>query len=225
VNALDNPVWSALSSVHSEHALGGPRAKRYEPEIAPFVAVENEGDVVAEIEAIVAPGERVYFIGPAPTLPTTFQHAAPHTIVQMVCTDRPPAFRSNGQVTTLTTEHAADMAALTAVVYPAFFRPRTHTLGTYLGIYEDARLVAMAGERMAITGHVELSAICTLTGYTGHGYARHLTTLLMHAALDRGLVPFLHVSPQNERAKVLYESLGFRARNEIALRGVTRPDE
>lgn len=222
MHPLDNPVWSALSSVHASHARGTTQVKRYDPSIAPFVAVEGEGaDVSPDVDEVVAPGERVYFIGPAASLPA-FQHSNPQTIIQMVCTQRPAVTTSSAEVTTLTTNHAADMAGLTAIVYPAFFRPRTHILGTYLGIYQDDRLVAMAGERMALDGHVELSAICTLTGYTGHGYARHLTSLLMHSVFDRGLTPFLHVSPQNDRARALYESLGFRARKEIALRGVTR---
>ena len=222
-NALDNPVWSSLSSAHAEHARGGPDAKRYDPRIAPFVAVKREG-AYADLEALAAPGERVYFVGPAPTLSQAFQHSKPQSVIQMVSAQKPPASSSDATVVTLTDEHEEDMSALTAIVYPLFFRPRTHILGTYLGIFQDDRLVAMAGERMRFDGHIELSAICTLTGYTGRGYARHLTTLLLHSAFDRGLVPFLHVSPQNERAKALYESLGFRARKEIALRGATRTD-
>ena len=44
---------------------------------------------------------------------------------------------------------------------PRPLRPRTPLLGSYLGIREGGRLVAMAGERMRVPGYVELSAIST----------------------------------------------------------------
>ena len=49
------------------------------------------------------------------------------------------------------------MLALTDLVFPGFFRPRTLEMGSYLGIYDGPRLAAMAGERMRLDGYQELS--------------------------------------------------------------------
>ena len=70
---------------------------------------------------------------------------------------------------------------------------------------------------MRLAGYVELSAICTDPAYLGRGYARRLVALLTNDILNRGDVPFLHVSHRNARAKALYEYLGFRWRSDVAL--------
>jgi predicted GNAT family acetyltransferase len=111
---------------------------------------------------------------------------------------------------------------LTALVYPEFFRPRTVTLGTYLGIYVDGRLASMVGERMRIDGYQELSAVCTHPDYTGRGYAARLLAELVNASFDRGAIPFLHVGRGNDRARALYERLGFRERIDVGLWSVRR---
>jgi len=51
-----------------------------------------------------------------------------------------------------------------AATKPGPFGSRTLALGRYFGIWREARLVAMAGERLGVPGHVELSAICVHPG-------------------------------------------------------------
>ena len=116
------------------------------------------------------------------------------------------------------------MLELTARVYPHYFRPLTVRMGRYFGIYDGARLAAMVGERMRFAGHVELSAICSDPAYLGRGYARRLVAMLVDDILDRGDLPFLHVSHRNARAKALYERLGFRWRRDMPLLAAQRTD-
>jgi hypothetical protein len=54
------------------------------------------------------------------------------------------------------------------------FPARTPELGLYLGIYDGARLIAMAGERLALTGLQEISGACTHPDFAGRGHARRL---------------------------------------------------
>jgi len=113
---------------------------------------------------------------------------------------------------------AADIAAileLVSIAEPGPFGPRTLELGTYLGVYEKSRLVAMAGERMRLAGYVELSAICTHPDARGRGLATDLTLRLMSAAYDRGEIPLLHVRSENAAAVSLYRRLGFEVRREV----------
>jgi predicted GNAT family acetyltransferase len=85
------------------------------------------------------------------------------------------------------------MLELMAATNPGLFGPRTPMLGTYVGIRDGDRLVAMAGERIRVPGYVQLSAIATHPQARRRGHARHLTTHLMRRALDRGERPFLHL--------------------------------
>jgi predicted GNAT family acetyltransferase len=104
------------------------------------------------------------------------------------------------------------MMELTALTKPGPFSPRTHELGTYLGIRRDGKLIAMAGERLKIPGHTEVSAVCTHPEHTGHGYARSLMTEVMRRICSRGETPFLHVRADNVCAIALYYKLGFSRR-------------
>src|SRR4029077_10634059 len=105
-----------------------------------------------------------------------------------------------------------EMIELTSLTKPGPFGTRTHELGTYLGIRKDGKLVAMAGERLKVPGHTEVSAVCTHPEHTGKGYARVLMTEIMRRIRDRGEVPFLHVRQDNVGAIELYKKLGFRER-------------
>ena len=114
-------------------------------------------------------------------------------------------------------EDVAAMRELTAIAEPGPFGPRTHELGRYLGIRRDGRLLAMAGERLRLPGHVELSAICVHPDGRGQGYAKTLTQALLKGVFDAGQIPFLHVRPDNVGAVKLYRRLGFEVRREIVV--------
>jgi len=112
--------------------------------------------------------------------------------------------------------------ALTALVYPHYFRPRTMDLGRYFGIYEGGRLAGMIGERLGTDDTREISAVCTHPDFTGRGLARRLMAMLTNDLLARGKQPFLHVSHENTRAKAMYLQLGFRVRIDIPFHGLHR---
>lgn len=97
------------------------------------------------------------------------------------------------------------------------FGKRTVSLGRYVGIRHGGRLVAMAGERLRVPGHVELSAICVHPEVRGKGYGAALTRELMRRAFAQGERPFLHVRPDNAAAVTLYRGLGFETRRELVV--------
>ena len=69
---------------------------------------------------------------------------------------------------------------------PGPFKARTIELGTYLGIRENGRLVAMAGERLWIGNFREVSAVCTHPDARGRGYARALVARVVNLMLKTG---------------------------------------
>jgi ribosomal protein S18 acetylase RimI-like enzyme len=213
---LDNPFWSSLCSRHRGIALRAGDAARYPAQFAPFLGVRDRGvDAARSLDALVAPGESVYLLGVAPArLPDGWRLETLPDLAQMTCT-HPIALVDGPEMIALSDAHRADVLALTALVYPHYFRERTMELGRYYGIYQHGRLAAMAGERLGTEACTEMSAICTHPDFNGRGYARRLTAALANDTIARGSTPFLHVSHENLRAKRLYEQIGFRRRRDI----------
>lgn len=223
--SLDNPIWESLSSRHRSLALRQDEVARYPAVVAPFLGVATGRiDAVAAIESLVPPGDTVLLLGPVPSAPPGWELKQLAQLAQMVC-PAPLAEVDGPGIVELSEFHRADVLALTALVYPHYFRPRTTELGRYFGIYQDGRLAAMIGERMGMQDYTEISAVCTHPDYNGHGYARRLLGWLSNDNLERGRTPFLHVSQQNQRAMQLYERNGYRLRREIAFWSLHRGGE
>lgn len=219
---LDNPFWSSLQTRHRDIALRHGEAARYPAEFAPFLGIAHAGvDVAEDLAPLVAPGESVYLLGVAPVVPDGWRLEAFRPLAQMVCT-APLEVIDGPEIIALSDAHRADVLALTALVYPHYFRPRTMELGRYFGIYQEGRLAAIIGERLGTEACTEMSAICTHPDFNGRGYARRLTAMLTNDTLERGRIPFLHVSHENTRAKQLYEQIGFRLRRDIGFWALRR---
>jgi hypothetical protein len=64
---LDNPIWEALHTHHARFASCDRGAARYAAEVAPFAAVGGaDPESSAALARLLAPGERLYGVGPAP---------------------------------------------------------------------------------------------------------------------------------------------------------------
>ena len=226
---LLDPVWNALHTIHAHFAVRHESAVRYPADVVPYAALLN-GDHrdLSPFAELLAPGERVYLIGARPDSTNNFQVGPPLNCFQMIFPTEPWAngalddalanhVSNETQVLHMTQEDAPAMVALTDLAFPGFFRPRTNEMGAYYGIRINDELIAMAGERLAMPGFREISAVCTHPAHTGKGYARLLMhrLLLDHAAA--GLKSFLHVSERNSRAISIYKKMGFVVIRSVAL--------
>jgi len=225
---LDNPIWSALSSLHAPLARQSGPALRYPREIAPFLGLPTGARVTSdELSTLVDGDEQVFLLGDAPIVPDGWSLSSLGQLLQMTC-DTAPAIPDGPEILPLTdARHRQDVLTLTGLVYPHYFRNDTMRLGRYFGIYEHGKLSAMIGERMGATvrgsrGHREISAVCTHPDATGRGLARRLFAWLTQDLIARREQPFLHVSPQNRRAIELYRQNGFTVRTEIAFHALQR---
>lgn len=213
--ALDNPFWSSLATRHAGFAQRAGEAACYPADMAPFLGVARADAAVEDaLATLVGEGEERLLLGVAPKLSPAWTLTPFRPLAQMV-REAPPAMVDGPDVVALGEAHRRDVLDLVALVYPHYFRERTMALGRYLGIYAEGRLAAIAGERLGTDTAREISAVCTHPDFLGRGYARRLMAVLARDQIERGWLPFLHVSQDNARALALYRRTGWRVRREI----------
>jgi len=216
---LDNPFWSSLTTRHAHIAQGGTLARRYPVAISPIAGLPGVAPAnVAALEALVEVGDDMGIVAPfVPTLPANWETLYESQITQMIRADNSPLPEGAVEASILGVADVAEMLALVELTKPGPFRPRTIELGTYLGIREGGRFVAMAGERTWVGDFREVSAICTHPDAQRRGYARALMGRVINRMLRAGETPFLHVESSNRRAIDVYLALGFVRRTELRL--------
>jgi GNAT superfamily N-acetyltransferase len=227
-SALDNPMWSALTTRHASLAHGNNLAVRYRPEYSVLGAVlRPDAECAAALARLYAPGETLTAGGSfVPALDAHWEVLHAGGLTQMVCRTPPQPSAPDDHIVQLTLADTRDMLALVELTRPGPFRERTVQLGNYFGIREDGRLVAMTGERMWIGDYREVSAVCTHPDARGRGYARMLMRRVIDGMVCRGETPILHVESRNDGAIALYRSLGFVARGQCVMVQAKRlPDE
>jgi ribosomal protein S18 acetylase RimI-like enzyme len=209
---LDNPMWFALQGPHRRWATGQSALQWFPQDVAPFLAIESPASPLEpDWPRQAGLSASAYFVGVLPaSLPAGWQPGPRSEIIQMIYSGPTPLWEPAPHRLLEEADRPA-MNALAAMAFPDFFRNRSAELGTFIGIYEHSRLVAMAGERMALDGMREISGICTHPSFTGRGYAGGLTRALIRRHREQGLQSFLHVSARNTRARELYQALGFDA--------------
>jgi len=216
---LDNPVWHALGGPQADVAVKRPHARRFDPEVAPFFAIEEPserayrdiGDLLGK-----SPEARLFRPEKEPA-PPDWNKTFEKPIVQMIL---PPSVALKAAASSIIELGIGDVSAMRELAEraePGPFFSRTHELGVFLGIHDGDRLVAMAGERMRLPGLTEISAVGVDPEYRGRGYGRALTAALAQRIRAAGQMPFLHVYEDNKAAFGLYRKMGFAQRTTLVI--------
>ena len=217
MHALDNVIWQALTTRQESFAEACGTARRFVREVTSLSAFEapNDEGYAALAELVGAGGAAAVFLDRDYESRVGWDRIGGAPLVQMVCANGHGSATSNrsAEIVELGPRDSPEMLAVTELTKPGPFGTRTHELGYYVGIRQEGRLVAMAGERLKVPGYTELSAVCTHPDYLGRGYAGALMTKVMRQIRERGETPFLHVRADNARAIALYERLGFAIRH------------
>lgn len=213
MNPLDNIIWHALTSRQAEFAQACGETRRFVSDVGPLAGFPEPDDKSYAALAELA-GEGVIAL----FLELPFQPRAGWRVIkgapliQMVRENGAAPDTSSLLVQPLGAADNDEMITLTTLTQPGPFGPRTRELGSFFGIRQNGKLVAMAGERMKVPGHTEISAVCTHPDHLGQGYAAALISRVMQGIIQRGETPFLHSRADNKRAIELYTRLGFRER-------------
>ncbi|HYC22870.1 MAG TPA: GNAT family N-acetyltransferase, partial [Candidatus Bathyarchaeia archaeon] len=149
MDALDNPVWHALTGPQRALAIVRGRAARYPVEVAPFAALPDvlEPEAWDELRSLVGPAGIAVLAREALVPPPGWRVLFRMPTAQMIA---PPEFTTGRSPSTHVTIEALgprdvpEMLALVARTAPGPFAERTIELGTYLGVRHAGTLVAMA---------------------------------------------------------------------------------
>lgn len=227
--ALEDPVGESLRARHAGLGRRLGRAATYLPDVATFSVVPADADAADwdDLARLLGRDAFADMFSCQATPPPGWEPV-------FVLDGRQMIWSGGGRPDQLDAAHGADvvelgaadvpqMLDLVAQTRPGPFWPRTHELGTYLGIRDGGRLVAMAGERLRPPGCTEISAVCTAPEARGQGHAVRLVSTLVERILARNELPFLHVAETNTGVIALYERLGFSNRKQVTFRGYRTP--
>jgi len=213
MHPLDNPIWSALTGRQKDLADRHGNAARFHPNLSPLSATADESRSAFEDLARISNADQPAVLFAKNTPPPGWEVLVDEPLIRMDC-DREPVMPSNPGLSPvpLIEEHVPQMLDLVALTEPGPFEQETIKLGRFVGVFEDNTLIAMAGERLALEGHREVSAVCTHPQHQGRGLAKFLTATVAKRIRDDGDTPFLHRlrnSATAAAAKRTYESIGF----------------
>ncbi|OLR93393.1 GNAT family N-acetyltransferase [Actinokineospora bangkokensis] len=222
---LDDPVGASLRGHHAHLGRHHGRAATYLPGVATFSALPagaGQRDW-ADLAELLGPGAFADMFSCPARPPAGWDPVFVLEGRQLVWPEGAPPRPVGGGVVELGARDVPEMLRLVAETHPGPFWERTVEMGTYLGVRDGGRLVAMAGERLRPPGWTEISAVCTAPGARGRGHAARLVDALVARITERGERPFLHVADANAAALALYDKLGFHTRRAVTFTGYRTP--
>jgi len=228
-HVLDNPVCPAVTTEQAELGVCNELAARYSPQYSPLAGLqEASSEALVALAELTPPHGSAAVITALDRLPDSAAWKLERVVScrQMVCCERP---QMTGQhYKTLGAADAEAMLTLARETEPGPFEALTYAMGTYIGILQEGRLLAMAGERIKLPGWVEVSGVCTHPAARGKGYARALVAAMTARVIDSGNKAFLHVvigGPSESSATRVYENVGYVHWKTVYLHALSKRGE
>jgi len=214
---LDNPAWNALNTGNKHLSFGNEEIKFFDEQTSPFAGMkEYSEDSFQQLHNLYqGQSPKVVILDKPIIVPQPWITLRYMKCLQMVYKGEVPVTYNHALIVPLSHEHVPQMIELTTLTNPGPFAVDTISFGHYTGIFDDGKLVAMAGQRMNPEPYAEISAVCTHPDYLGKGYAKQLLLHQANRIMAAGSIPFLHVLDTNERAIKVYGSLGFETRTKL----------
>ncbi len=208
---LHNPVYHALLSGDKHLSFGTEQVKYFDEQVSPFAGFAHDYTKgFSDLYELLPAGRKILY-----AIPSFIREPAgwelKHEIkgLQFVYEGSKEIKTQFSNVMPLTEAHVEEMIQLVKLTKPGPFGRRTIEFGSYFGIFEHEKLIAMTGLRLHVENCTEISAVCTHPDYLGKGYASILLQHQLQLILQQGQQPFLHVREDNKRAIALYQRLGF----------------
>lgn len=224
---LKHIIWHAMNTNNSALCEYNDRVGVFKADIAPFAAMKEYDTYSFErLHEFITEPRSLAIVSPTdPDIPDIWRIKAKDDLYQMIC--HKPIWPSSvpiNDIKPLHEEYISQMIALTTLTKPGPFLQKTNLFGLYYGIFDEDKLVSMAGQRFSFDRFIEISAVCTHPDHIGNGYGQSLMVHMMQFILSQGSTPFLHVRQSNETAIRLYKKLGFEINHALKLNIIGKRD-
>jgi ribosomal protein S18 acetylase RimI-like enzyme len=219
---LDNPTWTALTTLQAQFASVEGPARRFPPDVCSHGAFsESTQEAWNALSRLAQQPVTLFSLHPL-QVPRGWAITRAVELYEMLQDDG-DWLRESGRndlggspIEDLSPSDLPEMTSLYEATRPGrALSPRLYDLGGFVGIKREGHLVAMACLRLHCPGYREISTVATRPGQTGRGYGTALVTELAQRILDHGETPFLTVRTDNTRAIEIYRRLGFRERIQL----------
>lgn len=217
MHALDNPIWTALTTKQATLAHTSSLARRFSPEMTLLGAVAANTAMAFDSLAQLIQRDPVtlYFSAPQ-NFGAKWEVVRSVELHQMV-QENPSAAADHGdvkhEVVELTYNDLPEMTEIYAATRPGrSLCQRIQKIGNFLGVRAEGKLVAMGGLRLHLAGYREITTVATMPGFERRGYGTAIMHGLIGLIRSRGNQPFLTVRTDNTRAIGIYRKLGFKER-------------
>lgn len=209
---LQNPVYHALLTGDRRLSFGSEHVKFYDEQVSPYVGFDEDyTNGFNDLYELLPSGRRILYAKPTSiSIPPGWQLQHEIKGLQFVYEGSNQFNTDFSNIQPLTETHVEQMIELVRLTKPGPFGKRTIDFGSYFGIFDKDKLVAMTGQRLHVANYTELSAVCTHPDHLGKGYASALMQHQLQVILNNGQQPFLHVRDDNHRAIAVYDRLGFK---------------
>ena len=214
---LDRPIWNTLTSCHARFAVGDDRARRFRDGVGIFAATRDDSaESLKSLSRLTPEGGPLFFVQVPPVVvPDGFRRVQSGRGEQMVLEKLTATAPPDHRIERLSAADADAMLELATLTKPGPYYRDTRLLGSFWGVKEDGKLIAMTGDRFRHPGYAEVSGVCTHPDHLGRGLAHALCVKVVEQILARGETPYLQVYSANSRAIRVYENLGFRTREQV----------
>lgn len=182
---------------------------------APFGGHEGNNDIAKDMDEYAKLIDNFFIIGEKPHFSKNLILKKELVGLQMIIANKID-LEIKEEISKLNDTNARELFDLVNLVQPGYFKNKTMLLGDYYGIFKNAMLVAVTGERMKMNDFTEVSAVVTHPGHVGKGYAKQLIAHVVNKIFDEDKIPYLHVAQTNTGAINLYDKLGFITRRKIS---------
>jgi len=230
MHALDNAVWTALTTKQAHLAHSNALARRFPPEMTLLGALAaNTAMAFDSLAQLIQRNAVTLYFTAVPQIPAGWDVVRAVELHQMVqgdgalAGDAAQLAATQHPVIELTPADVPEMSVLYAATRPnRTLCPKIQKLGQFLGIREEGKLAAMGGLRLHIAGYHEITTVATLPEFEGRGYATAITSALVARIHARAERPFLTVRTDNTRAIAIYRRLGFQERTLLYSKTIRR---
>ena len=213
---LKNPVWYSLNETHNKFLITYDGVQFYHPDVCIFGAFFDATKTAKALNEYAKIAESFFLVSEKETPIIDTENVFLDKKIdgcQMVL-ENLIDIEITEKIVLLTEEYIDEIYDLIWLVMPGFYRKIGFEMGKYFGIFKDAKLVSITGQRMQSNDFIEVSGVVTHPNYTKRGYAKQLVAYTTKVILKENKLPILHTNKGNP-AIGLYKKLGYKLTRDM----------